>query len=140
MDDDFDIDYVAIGHYGVAGTIGSPQAVIPGQTGSVSRTDDGTVQSPSATTLDIPVTFIGPDGEIISSLTIRMSHDRSSQVYQVTGAQTGSTVGDAVTVTTDSGGGVSDGFVKIKIVHDNSGVEIFAFASIIDAGGGGGGK
>jgi len=95
---------------------------------------DGTNHSPSADYIDVPVIFTNVIGESIAGVTtLRITWVSSTEL---TGAEFGTN--DDTVVTVDAGGGTSDGYVRMKVVHTASGISTYVTGTILASGGSGG--
>jgi hypothetical protein len=95
---------------------------------------DGTNHSPSASYIDVPVIFTNVAGtSIAGTTTVRITWVDDTQL---TGAEFGTNANTVVSLS--AGGGTSDGYVRIKVVHTASGVSTYVTGTILASGGSGG--
>ena len=95
---------------------------------------DGTNHSPSASYIDVPVIFTNVAGtSIAGTTTVRITWVDDTQL---TGAEFGTNANTVVSLS--AGGGTSDGYVRMKVVHTASGVSTYVTGSILASGGSGG--
>ena len=95
---------------------------------------DGTNHSPSASYIEVPVIFTNVAGTSIAGVTkVRITWVSATEL---TGAEFETNADTVVSV--EAGGGTSDAYVRMKVVHTASGVSTYVTGTILASGGSGG--
>ena len=95
---------------------------------------DGTNHSPAASYIEVPVIFTNVAGTSIAGITkVRITWVSATEL---TGAEFETNSNTVVSV--DAGGGTSDAYVRMKVVHTASGVSTYVTGTILASGGSGG--